>query len=134
MIQWEEKYATGVAKVDDQHKWLFDFANSLEEQLRDESQKTDFDHILNSMKEYAQRHFHYEEDCMNKWKCPVAAENKKAHEQFIWAYENFMERLNREGYSDALAWKIHNMVEKWITNHICQIDIHLRNCKKTVEK
>lgn len=130
MIRWEEKYETGIEQIDHQHKWIFNFANNLETQLKDEHQKTDIDHVLASMEEYAQKHFQYEEHCMHRLHCPVAEKNQSAHAHFIEAYENFMERYNREGHSEELAWKIHDMVEKWIVNHICQIDIHLKSCVK----
>jgi len=130
MIEWEEKYVTGVEEIDHQHKWLFDFVNDLEKQLRGEQHNTNTLHILNSMKEYARKHFQYEEKCMYKYKCPAAAKNKSAHAQFLFAYNNFMERYEREGHSEDLAWRIHAMVEKWITNHICQIDMQLQGCVK----
>ena len=130
MIRWDDKYSTGVDQIDHQHKWIFDFANDLEKQLKDNSRKTDIDHVLKSLKHYSEIHFQYEEHCMHKWKCPVANKNKSAHQQFLFAYENFMERYNREGHSEQLAWKIHDMVERWIEGHICEIDVHLRACTK----
>lgn len=130
MIEWQNKYEIGVPEIDEQHRWIFDFVNGLEQQLKLGDKGARIDEVLESLNQYAKRHFNYEEGCMLKWKCPVAAQNKKAHDNFIFAYENFMERYKREGHSDDLAWKIHDMVEDWITNHICLIDMKLKNCQK----
>lgn len=126
MIEWGKKYETGVAEIDHQHQWLFRFVNSLEEDLNREAPDIDIEETLKMMADYAQTHFRYEEDCMNKWKCPFAENNKCAHKNFIEAYENFMERYEREGHSLELAWKIHDMVESWISNHIAKIDSKLK--------
>lgn len=126
MILWEAKYETGVKEIDHQHQWLFDFANDLERELNNNADKANVHHILTKLEEYAQKHFQFEESCMNKWKCPFANENQCAHKNFVYAYENFMERYKREGQSEELAWKIHHMVERWIVNHICRIDLKLR--------
>lgn len=129
MIEWQKKYSTGFKDIDEQHQWIFEFVNNLENQLKRDADAADVEQILNSLSEYAKIHFSFEERCMVKCKCPVAQKNKSAHEQFIFAYENFMERYQREGHSVELAWKIHDMVEKWIVGHICQIDMEIKTCQ-----
>ncbi|MGE0267292.1 MAG: bacteriohemerythrin [Candidatus Omnitrophota bacterium] len=127
MIEWGKKYETGIKEIDHQHQWLFRFVNSLEEELTRDAPDIDIEETLRMMADYAQSHFRFEEDCVNKWRCPFAENNKCAHQQFIEAYKNFMERYEREGHSLELAWKIHHMVEEWIINHIGKIDIKLRS-------
>lgn len=134
MIRWQKKYETGVKEIDHQHQWLFRFVNSLEEELKQDAQAVDVEETLKMLAGYAQTHFHYEEDCMHQWKCPFAENNKCAHKQFIEAYENFMERYEREGHSLELAWKIHNMVETWIDNHIGKIDSQLKTYVKPTQE
>ena len=132
MIYWEDEYSVGIEEIDTQHMWIFDFVNTLEQELNDKDKQKDVGQILELLEDYCKRHFHYEEDCMNKWKCPVAGKNKCAHDQFLTTYENFMEKYNRKGHSEALAWEIHDTLEQWLSNHICKIDVQLRACKKMI--
>lgn len=126
MLTWDKQYETGIREIDHQHQWIFGFCNALEKQLREKADDIDIEHLLRSLAEYARKHFQYEENCMSKWNCSAAADNKCAHRNFLDAYKNFMERYEREGHSVELAWKIHDMVEHWIVHHICQIDLQLR--------
>ena len=130
MIHWEKEYSTGVEEIDAQHIWIFEFSNTLEEELTNEAQKSDVGQILELLGSYCKRHFSYEEGCMHKLQCPIAGKNKSAHTQFLLTYDNFMKRYSKDGHSEALAWEIHDTVEQWISNHICQIDTHLRACSK----
>lgn len=130
MIQWKEEFATGIEKIDVQHMWLFDFVNTLERELGGQEKSIDVGHILELLNGYIKRHFHDEEGCMEKYRCPAAISNKNAHRQFVSAFEVFFKKYNQEGNSKELAREIHSMAEKWIINHICSIDIQLRACVK----
>lgn len=72
MIHWEDEFSTGVEEIDVQHRWLFDFTNTLEQDLVTKHKKSDVGKLLELLGDYSKRHFHFEEDCMNKWKCPFA--------------------------------------------------------------
>lgn len=132
MLNWEKKFEIGIKDIDHQHQWIFGFCNALEKQLRDHADDVDIEHLLTSLAEYADKHFQYEEHCMTKWHCLAAATNECEHRNFLDAYQNFMERYEREGHSIQLAWKIHDMVEQWIVNHICKIDSQLKKSQLPV--
>lgn len=132
MLTWDRKYEIGIREIDHQHQWIFGFCNALEKQLRDKADDIDIEHILHSLADYSRKHFQYEENCMYKRNCPAAADNQCAHRNFLYAYRNFMERYEQEGQSVELAWKIHDMVEDWIVNHICKIDSQLKESEITV--
>ena len=75
-------------------------------------------------------HFGYEEECMAKHKCPVAGENKRAHELFVEGYHSYRDRYKRGGATEDLIRDIHEECERWLVNHICKIDTHLKECAK----
>lgn len=126
MITWKNEYATGVTRIDEQHKWLFNFVNELEMTLEEDEGSVEVTRVLEKLGDYARRHFEYEENCMARWKCPFAQENKCAHGKFIKAYKDFMQRYERDGDSPDLAWRIQRVCETWIIDHICRIDLQLR--------
>lgn len=129
MIRWDKKYATGDHTIDEQHKVLFSFVNDLEQSIK-KKQYLYLDDILKYIEAYAAGHFDYEEECMTVRKCPFAAKNKTSHEKFLKHIHYFQQRYNDEGESTELIVEIYHMCARWLDSHICNIDVHLRDCPR----
>ncbi|MDP3676346.1 MAG: hemerythrin family protein [Novosphingobium sp.] len=128
-LEWKDEYSTGVDKVDEQHRKLFAFLNDLEEFITqgiDSGPKVDS--LLVSLATDVQTHFSFEEHCMKQYNCPVARENKEAHNEFLRQFGNFQHEYKAKGSSVSLLKKLHETAESWVVNHICNIDIHLKSC------
>lgn len=128
MLAWKEAYSTGFPDIDDQHKRLFQVINNLGNRIEEGKGEEYLDETLEFLEDYVKAHFSYEEDCMFKHKCPVALENQKAHKRFIEGYESYCERYHRRGATKDLAEDIHAECERWMVEHICKIDTHLKEC------
>ncbi len=128
MLEWNDRYATGDALVDDQHKKIFQIVNKFEEQVKAGTAEENIENTLKFLGTYVQTHFSYEEGCMNKHKCPVAEQNKQAHAQFLQDYATFQARFSSEGYTDILARTLLKITQEWLLKHICGIDVHLKHC------
>lgn len=128
MLKWNDTYSTGNAEVDEQHKKLFEMVNNFETAVRNKTAEATAGETLKFLGSYVQKHFNFEEGCMEKAKCPVAADNKKAHAEFLGAYTQFSKRFASEGYSDALANELLKVAQSWLIKHICGVDIHLKHC------
>jgi len=128
-IVWKEEFNTGEPEVDKQHKVLFKYLEDLEAHMKagdinDQYVKT----LLHNLGIFTRSHFCYEEICMRRVKCPVAAENKEYHAKLLAAYTRYCERFAIEGSSDNLIQQLHDFLESWLVNHILKIDTHLRAC------
>lgn len=130
MIKWEPRYSVGDEAVDRQHKLLFEFFNDLQEVIQEGKQASYLTTGLPFLENYAKAHFHYEENCMIKHKCPVAGENKTAHEIFLTTLQQFKKRTESNPSDKTLIIEMHQFLEKWITSHIIGIDMHLKACIK----
>lgn len=130
MIIWDEKYTTGDEDIDRQHMTLFKFCNDFEESLQQGNGMSFMMGGLQFIEDYAQAHFHFEEDCMTKRQCPFAQKNKVAHDKFLEYFMDFKNRLQSTGYSEELVVELHQTMERWLTNHIIGIDTHLKDCIK----
>jgi hemerythrin len=129
MIKWEESYSTGVEKLDNQHKSLFQFCNDIEGIINDGGISKEF--MVSALKyldQYVKVHFGQEETCMHKHACPIAGTNKIAHEKFIEAFHKFQSRLNEKGDTDGCLEELHHFLETWLVEHICKIDTKLKAC------
>jgi len=126
---WSDDYRTGDETVDRQHQRLFDAINRLGGLIAmGIGGGPEVDGLIEFLGTYLQTHFAYEEACMARHKCPMAAQNKRAHDMFVSFYEDFIGQCAQEGLSLDLLRRLHWTAESWLVNHICKIDVHLRVC------
>ena len=128
MIKWQELYSTGLPEIDSQHKTLFVFVNDFEESINESRGKEYIFSYFHILEAYVQAHFQFEEDCMEKYHCPAAEENKIAHTKFVECVINFKSQLQNKKINEEQAIQLHNFLEKWITNHIIKTDAQLKPC------
>ena len=127
-MKWSEEYATGVQRVDDDHKMIFQMAEDFRAALEEGKGSTVYSVLLDSLSIYCRGHFGFEEQCMNEYRCPVAQKNKAAHAEFLEILSGFQKRYAVSGYDPADARKLVDTVDQWLADHICGIDIHLKRC------
>ena len=69
---------------------------------------------------------------MEEYRCPVARQNKDAHTKFSAVISDFRQRYASRGYQAADARGLLDTVDQWLSNHICGIDLHLKQCVRGV--
>jgi hemerythrin len=127
-LSWVEELTTGNESLDNQHKYLVETLNRLGSAITNGSGKENILKILDTLSFYAGWHFGKEEECMDKYHCPAAEMNKKAHAAFIEKFDKYLKEYMDSGGSDELALKIHESISDWIVNHILSIDGQLYPC------
>jgi hemerythrin len=131
MIIWnEETMGTGVPRIDAQHKMLFQKFNEFSEALSKKKSLEAAGEILDFLQFYATWHFGQEESCMDEYKCPIAADNQKAHAEFRKKFERFYTEWQTGNMTSKLAQKTYNELELWLVNHVAKTDTQLRPCVK----
>jgi len=127
LIQWTEKYATGVEEIDDQHREIFNQLNRLHDAITSGLGKEVIGDILDFAHEYASSHFAFEEQCMEKYQCPVAKKNKEAHKQFISSIEEIQHHVAQD-HDEASVLELYHDLKEWIQSHILKVDTQIRSC------
>jgi hemerythrin len=121
-IVWDDSFSTGEPSVDLQHRYLIKTINELAEALDAGKGRDVVSEILVVTQFYAEWHFQREEDCMERYKCPMADANKNAHAVFIEKFKKFRQDFEKGGATDALATRIYTELGDWLVNHILKID------------
>jgi hemerythrin len=134
LIQWSEKYCTGVDSIDDQHRELINQLNRLHEAITSSLGKEVISEILDFAGEYAVKHFAHEESCMDRYQCPVAAQNKQAHQKFIERFGEIREQLAKKEPDAASVLAVYKELRDWIHSHILKIDTNLKSCAQAHNK
>ncbi len=125
-MKWSDEYATGNEQIDGQHRMIFKMAEDFRSALDEGTGERVYDVMLESLSVYVRTHFGYEEECMDKFACPVAEGNKKAHEKFVLVLSRFQERFAEHGFDRADARDLVDTVDRWLVDHICRIDVRLK--------
>jgi len=132
-MKWSVAFATGVPEIDQQHQGLFKASNDYRLALEESCGQPVYETVLRFLEEYAVDHFGFEEQCMHRFRCPVAALNVDAHKQFVRELSRFRAAYERVGYRDEDAVALVNFVDEWLASHIAGIDIHLKPCVAAAE-
>jgi hemerythrin len=127
-MKWIDDYATGVERIDEDHKMIFKMADDFRAALDECKGAAVYSVLLDSLNLYCRGHFGFEERCMEEYRCPVAQRNKDAHVKFLETVSEFRRRYAANGYDPIDARQLVDTVDQWLANHICHIDIHLKRC------
>ncbi len=127
-MQWKEEYATGVDRIDEDHKMIFKMAEDFRAALDDGVGRAIYSTLLDNLHLYCRGHFGFEEQCMHEHRCPAAQKNKMAHASFLEALAGFQQRYSDYGYDASEARRLTDTVDRWLAEHICKVDIHLKRC------
>lgn len=131
---WDETtMASGNATIDRHHQELFGMINGLTAAMAKGEGRDHIKEILDDLARYVGMHFAYEEDCMEKYHCPVAQINKNAHEKFVNRFNELYEEFHRDGPNTELLFKIKVDLGDWVVNHIRKTDTQLHPCVKKVK-
>lgn len=112
---WNELYSVGDKEIDNQHRHMFDIANSLPEHIGDKSLKKTvvdlYKHIL--------KHFDAEEAMMKETGFPGIEDHRKLHNDLISRLNEITEK-SFDGDEEILRFR--KFVFNWIIEHIMHHD------------
>lgn len=132
MIIWDEQFATGSDALDQQHRVLINNLNLLESMLTETNPTREqgefLIHLVDFLESYAHTHFSFEEQCMEKYRCPAHARNKQEHEQFLKFLREFKERCRAEGLRVDVLQGLYQRLGSWVEGHILTVDTRLKPC------
>jgi hemerythrin len=117
--------STGVEKLDEQHRALFNKFNELEKNLSSGSWR-EVGKILDFIQFYTDWHFGLEEQEMEKRHCPAALENQRQHAEFRVKFGKFYSEWQNGSFTYELAQQLNAELENWLIEHVIKVDSHLR--------
>ena len=128
-IVWnEQRMATGVQEVDEQHKELIRHFNEFHEAMAHGKGQATAIGLLAFLADYTETHFTCEERCMRQYRCPAAAANLAAHNSLRKEIAGLRGHIKDNKLTIMDLVKVEQTLGAWIQDHICTIDIQLRGC------
>jgi hemerythrin len=124
MFNWKQDYVLGVQVIDEQHKKLFEIAESAYGLLKDDFRTDKYDEIvriIGELKEYTIFHFKTEEEYMMSIGYRKLLSHKVYHNDFIENINN-AKLSNIDNNQDEYIMELLGFVAKWIDEHILEQD------------
>lgn len=138
IFAFTDKYKTGIAMIDEQHKALFDIISQANDLVQEKMLYDKYDQILeilNQLHDYAEEHFHDEEEYMKKIGYPALIQQKNAHAVFIdkllkldLGDMDFIDEHQQEYLEDLIIYLL-----DWMTHHILMSDKLIGQWERNVD-
>ncbi|QER42272.1 bacteriohemerythrin [Thermodesulfobacterium sp. TA1] len=115
-LDWNDTFLTGIKEIDMQHKKMFNMVNALYEAVRLKVDKNFLKSSLDTLKNYFENHFKFEEEMLEKYGYPEAEKHKEEHSNFK---KDFTELVSQEeiNFTEILKY-----LKNWWINHLLNHD------------
>ena len=124
-VEWDDRYAVGVATIDGQHMELFRFTNDLYDacQQNDAGVTKQFKETLQKAVRYVAEHFRTEEQIMQQTKMPELEAHKSEHDLFV--RKVMKEAANLDGGGGDAPELFVRFLKDWISSHVTATDVKI---------
>lgn len=127
-FDWSDELATGIQKIDEQHRKLIELVNGLHDALSRGKSREVLGGLLKDLAEYTDYHFKTEERAFARYAYVNAAAHKKSHDDLIDQLQDLMAK-HAKG-SLAVGVETLNFLIGWVKNHIMKEDRLYIDCLK----
>jgi hemerythrin len=115
LIEWNEECSVGVARMDQQHRRLFEMLNELGDAMKERRGREVVGTVLDKMLVYTRTHFADEEELMEEHDCPELAQQKIEHAYLTTQAESYQQRyIDGEEF---IAAELMHFLKDWLLTH-----------------
>ena len=113
-MEWSEKFNIGIDVIDNQHRQILDYINTLE-QIRATGAREQIKEVFDDLIDYTESHFSFEENLLSQVNYQFLPSHRGIHALFVKRLNDCRQRFaNGEPVEDDL----HRLLSKWWINHI----------------
>ncbi|EAJ7142517.1 bacteriohemerythrin [Campylobacter jejuni] len=126
--KWDKSYSVHNAKIDEQHKKLFELASKLEYFFDKPVYKDEIKTLLSEFFNYMKEHFYEEEQYMELIRYPDIEAHKKIHKYIIQSMIDLIKNIKS---TNDLKEKLYLVVKKWLLEHILYEDMKVEQYRRS---
>lgn len=121
LINWSDKYVTGIQEIDNQHKELVRIINELYDAMKQGSANDKTSGILDFLAKYTIEHFQTEEKLMRGYAYPAFTQHKAEHDKLVKKVQELLQK--KDGAKLILTLELSKFLSDWLTQHILGQDL-----------
>ncbi|MEE8393412.1 MAG: bacteriohemerythrin [Rhodospirillales bacterium] len=132
-VSWNEKFSTGIKRIDEDHMGLFDLVDQFHEAYASGRGFNELDPVFEELMAYTERHFSYEEKMLEDAGYPDIETHREGHEHLKGEVENLYRRYKEGERTDTdsdLCLEILSFLSNWLHFHILEEDMNYREFLK----
>ena len=115
-LAWVDELDTGIPEIDNQHKRIVDYINSLLELRQSpDPDREKLGAVIGETVDYTMSHFAFEETLMENSGYMFFMPHKKVHDLFI---RRVSELKSRFDMGEDVTMELHGLLSRWLFNHI----------------
>ncbi len=122
LVRWNDSYATGIARIDDQHRTLFGAVNDLHDAFRTGAAKAQIGKAIDFLVTYTVEHFRDEEGYMERYGYDGLAAHRAEHQLLLDQVQEFNGKF-RTSPDSVRPMEVARFLGDWLTHHINQVDL-----------
>ncbi|HEG6900247.1 TPA: bacteriohemerythrin, partial [Campylobacter jejuni] len=126
--KWDKTFSVHNAKIDEQHKKLFELAGKVEYLIDKPVYKDEIKNLLAEFFNYMKDHFYEEERYMELIKYPDIETHKKIHKHII---QSMIELIKNIKSTNDLKEKLYLAFKKWLLEHILYEDMKVEQYRRS---
>lgn len=127
--KWIKKYSVNNAKIDDQHKKLFQLAAKVEAISEKSVSRNDIKDLLSEFFNYMKDHFSDEEKYMQLIDYPDLEEHRKIHKVII---QDMIKAIKNIKSTNDLKEKLYTITKQWLLEHILCEDMKVKQWRNSL--
>jgi hemerythrin len=117
---WENKYATGIESIDNDHRKLVELIDQLYTAMSQGRAKEVLQDIISGLVDYSKFHFNREETFMKSVGFIDFDDHKSTHDAFINKVKDFQQKL--EHGKTNISIEVITFLRDWLLVHILNVD------------
>jgi hemerythrin len=119
-IDWRDNYSTGIAKLDNQHRNLLDYLNTLYDAMQAGKGKDALESVFKGLLDYTKTHFAAEEGLMKLYRYPDYEAHKAVHDKLAAHVQDLYRQFQAGTIRSPI--QITNFLKDWLQKHILGTD------------
>jgi len=123
---WTASLAIGVPDIDEQHRRLFERADSLLGAMKRGKPSEEVRKLIGFLEDYCAHHFQTEEDLMREKGIPALQDHAREHALFRERFQEIVTRFLGSGPSLSVTLDLQELIGKWLVHHVRSSDLVLR--------
>ncbi|MDH5509996.1 MAG: bacteriohemerythrin [Nitrospinota bacterium] len=124
LAEWNDSFSVGIAKIDDQHKILFQLINRLSDGIHEQRSRAVLGEAIEDTIQYTLEHFATEEDLMREHGFPDIQKHQDEHNAMTAKLAGYKERYER-GEADFSMDLLMELID-WLHSHMGDTDALLK--------
>jgi hemerythrin-like metal-binding protein len=122
IVRWNDNYATGIARIDEQHQTLFKAVNELHDAFKAGAATAQIGKAIEFLVRYTVEHFRDEEAFMERHGYAGLAVHRGEHQLLLEEVKAFHSKFEKAPDS-VRPMEVARFLGDWLTHHINQVDM-----------